>query len=190
MHKCIIDVSERIEQMKFNTAVSALMTYVNYMAGLPEVPEEMYAVLLKLVSPFAPHIAEEMWARLGHDTLIVKESWPKGNAELAKDNTCLLYTSVPDTWIYIQERDVKLGRLQIFNNWSPYKMCIRDRNKLRLKFPQTRLRQKKPNSAFQKKSAKKLHRQLPRTVLRNFLLKPQPHSGKADGIRANSPTRL
>ena len=94
MHKCIIDVSERIEQMKFNTAVSALMTYVNYMAGLPEVPEEMYAVLLKLVSPFAPHIAEEMWARLGHDTLIVKESWPKGNAELAKDNTVTIAVQI------------------------------------------------------------------------------------------------
>ena len=50
--------------------------------------------MLKLVSPFAPHIAEEMWARLGHDTLIVKESWPKGNAELAKDNTVTIAVQI------------------------------------------------------------------------------------------------
>jgi leucyl-tRNA synthetase len=87
MHKCIVEVSERIDQMKFNTAVSSLMTYVNYLSNLNTVPEEMYITLLKLVAPFAPHLAEEMWARLGKTSLIVKESWPKGNAELAKDNT-------------------------------------------------------------------------------------------------------
>ena len=87
MHKCILEVSERIDQMKFNTAVSALMTYVNYLASLDIIPKEMYVVLLKLVAPFAPHLAEEMWARLGNTTFIVKESWPQGNAELAKENT-------------------------------------------------------------------------------------------------------
>ncbi len=87
MHKCILEVSERIDQMKFNTAVSSLMTYVNYLASRPEIPEELYVTLLKLVSPFAPHLAEEMWARLGKTTLIVNESWPKGNPELAVDNT-------------------------------------------------------------------------------------------------------
>lgn len=87
MHKCILEVSERIDQMKFNTAVSSLMTYVNYLASLDIIPEEMYIVLLKLIAPFAPHLAEEMWARLGKTTLIVKESWPEGNAELAKENT-------------------------------------------------------------------------------------------------------
>ncbi len=94
MHKCIIEVSERIEQMKFNTAVSSLMTYANYMVGLPEIPEEMYATLLKLIAPFAPHIAEEMWARMDNDTLIVKESWPKGNLELAKDNTVTIAVQI------------------------------------------------------------------------------------------------
>lgn len=94
MHKCIIEVTERIDQMKFNTAVSSLMTYVNYMASLPEIPVEMYETLLKLVSPFSPHIAEEMWARLGHDNLIVAESWPKGNPELAKENTVTIAVQI------------------------------------------------------------------------------------------------
>ena len=86
MHRCIIDVSERIEQMKFNTAVSALMTYVNYLGNKEKIPATMYETLLKLLSPFTPHLAEEMWARLGHNTLIVAESWPIGDAKLAENN--------------------------------------------------------------------------------------------------------
>lgn len=85
MHKCIIEVTERIDQMKFNTAVSSLMTYVNYMFELEKVPAELYATLLKLLSPFTPHLAEEMWARMGYNTFIVAESWPKGDAKLAED---------------------------------------------------------------------------------------------------------
>lgn len=94
MHKCILEVSERIDQMRFNTAVSSMMTYVNYLAGLEEIPQEMYETLLKLLAPFAPHLAEEMWARLGYETLIVKESWPKGNAELAKDNSVTIAVQI------------------------------------------------------------------------------------------------
>ena len=87
LHKCIIEVTERIDQMKFNTAVSSLMTFVNYLSGLTEIPSTVYGTLLKLLSPLAPHLAEEMWARLGNTSLIVYEAWPKGDAELAKDNT-------------------------------------------------------------------------------------------------------
>ncbi len=86
MHKCILDVTERIDQMKFNTAVSSLMEYVNYMSSMEKIPEEMYLTLLKLLSPFTPHLAEEMWARMGKTTLIITEAWPKGDAKLAQDN--------------------------------------------------------------------------------------------------------
>ena len=86
MHKCILEVTERIDQMKFNTAVSSLMTYVNYLSGMEKVPAEMYAVLLKLMAPFTPHLAEEMWARMGYSSLIIMESWPVGDAKLAEDN--------------------------------------------------------------------------------------------------------
>lgn len=90
MHKCILEVTERIDQMKFNTAVSSLMTYVNYMSTLDKIPEVLYETLLKLLSPFVPHIAEEMWARLGHNTLIVQESWPVGDAKLAQDSNVVI----------------------------------------------------------------------------------------------------
>ena len=86
MHKCILEVTERIDQMKFNTAVSSLMEYVNYMSSMEKIPEEMYLNLLKLLSPFTPHLAEEMWARMGKTTLVIAEAWPKGDAKLAQDN--------------------------------------------------------------------------------------------------------
>ena len=85
MHKCILEVTERIDQMKFNTAVSSLMTYVNYLSSKEKIAKELYATLIKLLSPFTPHLAEEMWARLGNTTLVIAESWPKGDAKLAED---------------------------------------------------------------------------------------------------------
>ncbi len=86
MHKAILEVTERIDQMKFNTAVSSLMTYVNYMSNMDKIPAEMYETLLRLMCPFTPHLCEEMWARLGHNDLLIKAAWPKGDAKLAEDN--------------------------------------------------------------------------------------------------------
>lgn len=50
----------------------------------------MYETLLKLLSPFTPHLAEEMWARMGYNTLIIKENWPEGDAKLAENNMVTL----------------------------------------------------------------------------------------------------
>lgn len=94
MHKCILDVSERIDQMKFNTAVSSLMEFVNYMSGLEKIPAELYLTLLRLLSPFTPHLSEEMWARMGKNTLIITEAWPKGDPKLAQDNVVTIAVQI------------------------------------------------------------------------------------------------
>jgi leucyl-tRNA synthetase len=94
MHKCILEVTERIDQMRFNTAVSSLMTYVNYLSGKEKIAYELYANLIKMLSPFTPHLAEEMWARLGNTSLVVKEEWPDGNPELAQDNKVTIAVQV------------------------------------------------------------------------------------------------
>ncbi len=94
MHKCILEVTERIDQMRFNTAVSSLMTYVNYLSGKERIAYELYANLLKMLSPFTPHLAEEMWARLGNSSLIVQESWPEGKPKLAEDNKVTIAVQV------------------------------------------------------------------------------------------------
>ncbi len=86
MHKCIKEVTERIDQMKFNTAVSSLMTYVNYLSDKDKIAPELYETLLKLLCPFTPHLCEEMWARLGHKTLAVAEGWPVFDPVWAEDS--------------------------------------------------------------------------------------------------------
>jgi leucyl-tRNA synthetase len=76
MHKTIKTVTDDIEKMKFNTAISALMIYVNTLMDYPEITQREYETLLKLLAPFAPHITEEIWHGLGHDTFIHLEPWP------------------------------------------------------------------------------------------------------------------
>ena len=94
MHKCILEVTERIDQMRFNTAVASLMTFVNYMSSMDKVPVELYQTLLKLMTPFTPHLAEEMWARLGYSSLIINEGWPVGDANLAQDDVVTIAVQI------------------------------------------------------------------------------------------------
>lgn len=94
MHKCILEVTDRIDGMRFNTAVSSLMTYVNYMSGLEQIPQVLYETMMKLLSPFAPHLSEEMWARMGKTTLVLDEAWPQGDAKLAEDNVVTLAVQI------------------------------------------------------------------------------------------------
>jgi len=76
VHKTIKKVTEDIELLKFNTAVSTLMILVNDLEKEEEVAREDFEILLKLLAPFAPHVAEELWQECGHDTSIHLESWP------------------------------------------------------------------------------------------------------------------
>ncbi len=75
IHRTIKKVSEDIEGMKFNTAIAAMMTLVNefYDKGLDRAD---YMALLKLMSPFTPHIAEELWEHMGGEGLCCRAPWP------------------------------------------------------------------------------------------------------------------
>jgi leucyl-tRNA synthetase len=95
VHKTIKKVTEDIESFSFNTAVSAMMILVNSLNsdssdlkdGLGRgVSGEAYALLLKLLYPFAPHVCEELWERVGFYKKIMDHSWPKFNSRLAKDD--------------------------------------------------------------------------------------------------------
>ncbi|MDD5294949.1 MAG: leucine--tRNA ligase, partial [Patescibacteria group bacterium] len=85
LNKTIKKVGEDIENFRFNTAVSALMILSNELEKQEEIPVENYASLLVLLSPFAPHIAEELWSNLGHEESIFRETWPKYDPKLVKD---------------------------------------------------------------------------------------------------------
>ncbi len=77
LHRTIKKVGEDIEAFKFNTAISALMILVNAFETEEEVAEEYYAILLRLLAPFAPHLAEELWHEAGHTSSIHQEPWPR-----------------------------------------------------------------------------------------------------------------
>lgn len=85
LHKTIKKVRDDIEAFKFNTAISAMMIYVNQVekSGLSL---NSYEQFLKLLSPFAPHLTEELWEKSGHQDSIHIESYPQADEEMAKDD--------------------------------------------------------------------------------------------------------
>jgi leucyl-tRNA synthetase len=77
IHKTIKKVSEDIESMRFNTAVSALMILLNEFEKDGTVVQENFEIFLQLLAPFAPHMTEELWSVLGNKKSIHIEPWPK-----------------------------------------------------------------------------------------------------------------
>ncbi|MEK9151235.1 MAG: leucine--tRNA ligase [Patescibacteria group bacterium] len=87
LHKTIKKVTEDIEEFKFNTAISAMMILVNQLEKEKEVSSILYSRFLILLSPFAPHIAEELWRSLGEKKSIFLAKWPKWNPKLLVSET-------------------------------------------------------------------------------------------------------
>ena len=86
VHKAIKKVTEDIDGMRFNTAISAMMVLTNELTKLDVVPSEAAEVLTILLHPFAPHIAEEMWEGLGHKESVQKAAWPEFDSKLCEDD--------------------------------------------------------------------------------------------------------
>ena len=99
MHKTIKKVTNDIEKMAFNTVISSLMIFLNTLNGLDSPPPgEAVETLVLLLSPFAPHIAEEAWEILGnfehHRKCISLASWPKFDESLCVDTTAVVAIQV------------------------------------------------------------------------------------------------
>ena len=77
MHKAIKKVSEDIEAMKYNTAISTFMTLVNSFYKLQKINKAEFNTLLTLVNPFAPHITEELYELIGNTDTIANSTWPQ-----------------------------------------------------------------------------------------------------------------
>ncbi|HET7628919.1 MAG TPA: leucine--tRNA ligase [Bacillales bacterium] len=75
-HQTVKKVTEDYEALRFNTAISQMMVFVNEAYKQESLPKAMVEGFVKLLSPVAPHIAEELWEKLGHEETITYASWP------------------------------------------------------------------------------------------------------------------
>lgn len=75
-HQTVKKVTEDIENLRYNTAISQLMIFTNEAYKNPNMPKEFLEGYIKMVTPFAPHIGEELWEFVGHNETITYEAWP------------------------------------------------------------------------------------------------------------------
>ncbi len=100
-HQTIRKVTEDMEKLRFNTMIAALMEFANYLSRVKEAGNVSDSdwrgsvdVLLLLMAPTAPHLAEELWQRIGHSYSIHNQSWPVWDEGLAKDEEITLVVQV------------------------------------------------------------------------------------------------
>jgi leucyl-tRNA synthetase len=73
--------------MSFNTAISAMMVFVNEATGREKLPRKLVESFILLLAPFAPHLCEEVWAGLGHKDSLAHAPWPKWDPALVRDDS-------------------------------------------------------------------------------------------------------
>ncbi len=82
LHETIFKVTEAIEDLRFNVAISQMMILINHLQKVDSYSIETAKALLQLLAPFAPHLAEELWENLGEQPSIVNAPWPQARKEL------------------------------------------------------------------------------------------------------------
>ncbi|OGY78484.1 MAG: leucine--tRNA ligase [Candidatus Kerfeldbacteria bacterium RIFCSPHIGHO2_02_FULL_42_14] len=86
LHMTIRKVTNDIESFRFNTAISSMMIFVNVLSKQKTISQSSFEQFLKILHPFAPHITDELWSELGHDTLIMETAWPSFDVKLLQNN--------------------------------------------------------------------------------------------------------
>jgi leucyl-tRNA synthetase len=84
LHQTIQKVTDDLDGMRFNTSIAAMMEFTNHLTKLEVRPRAVLEPFVLLLSPFAPHLAEELWHALGHGDTLAYESWPAFDPELLK----------------------------------------------------------------------------------------------------------
>jgi|AntAceMinimDraft_18_1070375.scaffolds.fasta_scaffold00947_4 leucyl-tRNA synthetase len=93
LHQLIKKVTEDVETQKFNTAISTMMEFINEVQVFG-ISKEQAEIFLKILTPFAPHITEELWQKLGHGDSIFKEKWPEYDKTLIKEEAFYLIVQI------------------------------------------------------------------------------------------------
>ncbi len=93
-HRTIREVTDDVDRLRFNTAISHLMVFLNRLADEPVLPTRAVEVLILLLAPLAPHITEELWQRLGHAKSLSVEPWPVHDPSVLEDAQVLWVVQV------------------------------------------------------------------------------------------------
>jgi leucyl-tRNA synthetase len=104
LHKTIKAVTQDIEQMSFNTAIARMMEFTNFFTKADARPKAAIESFVLLLSPYAPHLAEELWQLLGHGQTLAYEPWPTYDEAMIKEDT----VEVP-----VQVNGKLRGRIQV-----------------------------------------------------------------------------
>jgi leucyl-tRNA synthetase len=94
LHQTIAKVTEDVEALKFNTAISQMMVFVNEVMKQPSRPRAVLEPFLLVLAPFAPHLGEELWQRLGHDGSLAHAPWPAYDPALCIEDTVTVAVQV------------------------------------------------------------------------------------------------
>ncbi len=102
LHQTIARVTNDLEELRYNTAISGLTEYVNFLRGSgdadehasPSLEPSLLEPLAIMLAPFAPHFAEECWERLGHTDTVFEATWPPSDPSLARDEEIELVVQV------------------------------------------------------------------------------------------------
>ena len=94
LNQTIKKVGDDIESFGFNTAISAMMIFVNHLSKQTIKPKSVVEKFILILAPFSPHIAEELWQRLGHTNSLTYEPWPEYDEELIKEKEIELAVQV------------------------------------------------------------------------------------------------
>ncbi len=94
LHRTIKKVSDDFERLSFNTAIASLIEFNSELVALDKIPRRLAEPFVKLLAPLAPHLAEELWRRLGHTETIAYESWPDYDKEMVKAQAVIIPVQV------------------------------------------------------------------------------------------------
>ena len=94
LHQTIAVVREDFAALRFHTAIARIIELTSHASRLPRVPRALAEPLVLMVAPLAPHIAEELWQRLGHPSSLAREPFPQADPALAADASVTLPVQV------------------------------------------------------------------------------------------------
>ncbi|MDQ3287636.1 MAG: leucine--tRNA ligase [Pseudomonadota bacterium] len=134
LHRCLDRVDRSFENFNFNTAVAGLMEMLNEISASRHVPTRAQAEFLtKMLSPFAPHFAAEVWERLGHPGFIDAEAWPALDRQMLKNDTFELVVQVSgkvrgrcEMPLESSEAEVREAAVREASSWLQGKTVVRE----------------------------------------------------------------